>query len=183
MHGASLMSVPAHAFQGSCGPDLPCVAGRRIDPERLRACNGMFDRILRSLVRAFADAAWLDVVSDAGLVRVASAAHDVDLERALDLAFGEGASCESQTRMRAVGDRSIAWGAPDHIDVLHALHATTFLREPLIDGCHEVLGALTVAGVRSGATFGEREQHTLETVARVLVYLVGKHVLACAPLA
>jgi hypothetical protein len=178
----------AHALQGTFGaPRAYGILPRTVDVTKLLACLGPIERTVRSLVHGFADVGWLDVVTDVGLVRVVQAAKDPDVERALDDVASTPLANESGFRWkRSNVEVDATLPCRDHVDVLRALRARSFLRESLVSQ-DSVLGVLTLAllpsvapaaGAREAPRFGLRDHRTLEACARGLAYLVATKALA-----
>jgi hypothetical protein len=177
----------ARAFSA---PSAAGVMPRTVDVTKLLACITPLERAVRSLVHAFADVGWLDVVTDVGLVRVVSAARDPLVETALDDVACTSIANGSGFRWRRAHDEP-APSCHDHHDVLRALYARSMLREPLVSQ-DSVLGVITLAllqrkssiptretrETREAPRFGLRDQRTLEACARGLAYLVATHALA-----
>ena len=173
-------STVERAFGGLFG-DGRELGNRTVDVGRVLSCALVLQRVVRCLVHDFADVCWVDVVTDVGLTRAACAANDPTLERTLDdvaptsIASGSGFRWRTPTSTSPIAPVEAQVDRPqlDHVDVLRALQAQTFLREPLIEE-DDVIGALTVASMRSDVRFGQREQRTVEAVARGLAFLLAK---------
>ena len=150
-----------------------------VDVTRIFLHVETIEDVLRALVREVADACWVDVVADVGLVRVAAAARDPRVELLLcDLAGGPTVD-SSGLHWRAAPLVEPAVPAPTHVDLLRALGATTFVRAPLLVG-DEPFGAVTAASIHRGLRFGIQERRVVEAAARRLARLVADDCIAAA---